>query len=140
MTYKNTIVPVIMCDGVGKSITKCCLLDCVAWGFPTQYHQWIPRAHAYACAGSTTIFPADLWAKPFQEHLVKETKETKNYFSEIDLYSFVMPEYLVLTHRNAQIDDEFYWKNESGNIEAGLLNFAGIRLGSVPIYMPAVGL
>jgi len=77
------------------------------------------------------IFPPDLVAAPFQEQLVKECTEMKNYVSEINLYSMVIPEYVALTHPNAQVDNAYYWKDEAGTVQAGLLDFGGIQLGSM---------
>lgn len=81
------------------------------------------------------IYPPDLVADAFQAQLVKEATEMKNYVGEMNLYSMIMPEYLTLAHPNAQIDNAFYWKDAEGKVQAGLLDFGGISLGSMPNCM-----
>merc|ERR1712187_313603 len=106
-----------------------------AQGFSPQIADGFLEMMIQHVSEAKNIYPPDLVDDAFQAQLVKEAKEMKNYVAEINFYTMVKPEYLSISHPNCQVDNAFYWKNSEGKLEAGLLDFGGISLGSIPMVM-----
>merc|ERR1712232_517520 len=52
------------------------------------------------------------------------------YLPEIEAYQYAKPEYRALCHPNMNIDNAFFWKNASDDLEAGLVDFGSCKVGA----------
>lgn len=104
-------------------------------GFSSQIADGFLEMMVQHVSETPHIYPPDLVTEEFQAQLVKEAKEMKDYVSEMNFYSSVIPEYETIVHPNAQLDNAYYWKDESGQVQAGLLDMGGISVGNAPNCM-----
>lgn len=77
------------------------------------------------------VFPKDLVAKPFLDKFMKEAGIMAKYPAEMGFYQKMMPEYYALTHPNAQVDNAYYWRNDAGEMQCGLLDWDSVGFGSM---------
>jgi len=54
------------------------------------------------------------------------------YVAEMSFYTMMMPEYLAMAHLNAQVDNAYYWRNEAGEMQCGLLDWDGVSFSAMP--------
>lgn len=92
-------------------------------------------AEEFIAAAAAHTFPKELVAKPYLDRFFKEAGEMSKYCCEMSAYSLLVPEYWTLAHPNAQIDNAFYWRAESGEMECGLLDWGATNHGSIPIVI-----
>lgn len=78
------------------------------------------------------VFPKEYMEKSFLARFFKEARGMSYYVPEMSFYSQMMPEYFSLCHPNAQVDNAFYWRDDNGDMQAGLLDFGGIGHNAIP--------
>jgi len=78
------------------------------------------------------VFPEDLVKKSYVDKFLQEAEEMASYCCEMTLYFKVMPEYTALAHPNAQVDNAYYWRDEAGKMECGLLDWDGCTMQPMP--------
>jgi len=78
------------------------------------------------------MFPKEYQDKKFIDKMFKEANDIGKYCAEINFYMGMIPEYFTLAHPNAQIDNAWYWRDEDGKVEAGLLDWGGCSHQSIP--------
>jgi len=103
-------------------------------GFTPQVADGFLQMMADFVATAKHVFPADLVEEPFLEAFMKEAKEMSKYVAELNFYSLIFPEYHTLAHPNAQIDNGFYWQNEEGQTQAGLIDL-GMAFMPMPVCL-----
>jgi len=72
------------------------------------------------------LFPEELRDRTFLKKFVHEATHVGQYQQEFELYQMADPNLWCLAHGNIQIDNAFYYNNEQGKVEAGLLDFGGL--------------
>jgi len=105
-------------------------------GFPENI------AHGFLDIGMNLIektarhcFPKELVAEPYLKKFFTEAKEMGKYCAEMAYYTRVVPEYFSLCHPNAQVDNAWYWKNEDGVVQCGLLDWGGVNHSAIPVCL-----
>lgn len=78
------------------------------------------------------VFPEDLMKKDYIDRFLREADDMAAYCAEMTLYFRIMPEYLALAHPNAQVDNAYYWRDEAGVMQCGLLDWDGCSLQAMP--------
>lgn len=76
--------------------------------------------------------PKELVAKPYVDKLKAEAEEMSSYCGEMNFYMAAIPEFASLCHPNAQVDNAFYWKNQAGEVQCGLLDWGGVSHSNIP--------
>uniref|UniRef100_A0A7S4R3I8 Saccharopine dehydrogenase NADP binding domain-containing protein n=1 Tax=Alexandrium monilatum TaxID=311494 RepID=A0A7S4R3I8_9DINO len=70
-------------------------------------------------------FPREWTTEAYLDQWFGETKEMYPYLAEMGWYSQMMPEYFTFCHPNCMIDNAFYWRDEAGVAQCGLLDWGG---------------
>mmetsp|Transcript_41747 Transcript_41747/g.73422 ORF Transcript_41747/g.73422 Transcript_41747/m.73422 type:complete len:649 (+) Transcript_41747:22-1968(+) len=78
------------------------------------------------------VFPAELSAKSHVDKFMKEATEMAGYCAEMSFYQVIHPEYTALAHPNAQVDNAFYWRDEAGTMQSGILDWDGAQNMPMP--------
>jgi len=76
------------------------------------------------------LFPPELRDRQFLRQFVKEASHVAQYEAEMNLYFNSDWNLHSLTHMNCQLDNAFYYNNEEGQVEAGLLDFGGFMFSN----------
>ena len=69
------------------------------------------------------LFPPEQRAVTFLRRLKDECGECAQFFSLAQHHVASQADYAALTHPNLQIDNGFYWRDEAGTLQAGLLDW-----------------
>lgn len=77
-------------------------------------------------------FPAAYVQKSHLDSFFKEAREMTDYVSEMWWYPCCIPEYFSLTHPNAQVDNAWYWRDQEGAVQCGLLDWGGVSHSTIP--------
>jgi len=78
------------------------------------------------------MLPKECLTPEFKKRFKHEAEELCKYAGVINfVITKCLPELNVLVHPNLQIDNAFYWKNEDGKIEAGLLDWGSVYHANV---------
>eukprot|EP00747_Dinoflagellata_sp_TGD_P182272 gnl/TRDRNA2_/TRDRNA2_36459_c0_seq1.p1 gnl/TRDRNA2_/TRDRNA2_36459_c0~~gnl/TRDRNA2_/TRDRNA2_36459_c0_seq1.p1 ORF type:complete len:593 (+),score=127.09 gnl/TRDRNA2_/TRDRNA2_36459_c0_seq1:75-1853(+) len=56
---------------------------------------------------------------------------TNAYKAEIQFWVHRKPEYIVWSHGNLNVDNVFFWRNEDGTLDVGLLDWGGAGISSI---------
>mmetsp|Transcript_60911 Transcript_60911/g.178054 ORF Transcript_60911/g.178054 Transcript_60911/m.178054 type:complete len:1008 (-) Transcript_60911:146-3169(-) len=70
-------------------------------------------------------FPREWTTEAYLDQWFGETKEMVPYLQEMGWYSKMMPEYFTVCHPNCMIDNAFYWRDEAGTAQCGMLDWGG---------------
>merc|ERR1712032_1596885 len=77
-------------------------------------------------------FPKELLMKSYIAKFTSEAEDMGSYCGEMNFYMQAIPEFFSLCHPNAQVDNAFYWKSETGEIQCGLLDWGGVMASNIP--------
>lgn len=113
------IAPLVASNGFGPAIAK---------GFLEIFEGFIGETGKHC-------FPKEYVEKKYVDKFFKEAKEMGNYCAEMGWYSAMVPEYWSLVHPNAQVDNAFYWTNDSGDMQCGLLDWGGVSHSNIPFCL-----
>lgn len=72
------------------------------------------------------LFPTELKDRSWLKQFLKQVSHVAQYQFEIEAYINSSRDCFGLVHGNLQIDNAFFWKNEKGEVEAGLLDWGGV--------------
>lgn len=72
------------------------------------------------------LFPTELKDRQYLKQFLKQVSHVAQYQTEIDAYMGSCADCFSLVHGNLQIDNAFFYKNEKGEVEAGLLDWGGV--------------
>lgn len=92
---------------------------------------FIKIAEEFATKSAPQCFPPKFMEKSRFQKAMSEAYEMSKYIQEISFYQMLIPEYRSLAHPNAQIDNAMFWKNESGVLECGLIDWGGASFAPV---------
>lgn len=77
-------------------------------------------------------FPKEYTTSASLEQFFREAREMSKYVAEMGFFTQMVPEYFSLMHPNAQLDNAFYWRDENGQCQAGLLDFGSCMHMALP--------
>jgi len=77
-------------------------------------------------------FPESYVAHEHLDNFFSTAAEMSKYVAEMAFYTRMVPEYFALIHPNAQIDNAYYWRDDTGAAHCGLLDWGGCSHGSMP--------
>ena len=100
----------------------------------------------FATVIAPRLFPVALSELTFLQRTKEQCVECARYFDEANHFAAGKAAFVALTHVNLQIDNGFFWRNEAGELEAGLLDwynctrapFAAIFMGCLSGAEPDV--
>lgn len=78
------------------------------------------------------VFPTELVTKGNIDRFFDEAREIQMYHLEMRYHARAIPEFYSIEHPNAQVDNAWYWKDEAGAMQCGLLDWGGVFPGSIP--------
>jgi len=78
------------------------------------------------------IFPAYVAEETYQQKFVDTMLKYQAYLSEINYFKEHNPDYVALGHMNLNMDNAYFWRDESGNLDCGLLDWGGFSSNSIP--------
>jgi len=120
-------------------IVKCLTTDpgimgaAAGMGFsPTQAAGFLEMGLEFIGNTAKGAFPKELVTASAMEKFKTQATEMAKYVCEMQFYMWAIPEFFALCHPNAQVDNAFYWKDESGQTVCGLLDWGGISHGTIP--------
>jgi len=76
------------------------------------------------------IFSKDLREEKFLQRFLKESLHVAQYQGEINTYLTNWKDYFSLTHINMEIDNAYYFLNDEGTLEGGLLDWGSVSFGN----------
>jgi len=71
------------------------------------------------------LFPKELTQATFLKKYRQEAMEIAHHFMEIQTYLNINPEFWAVIHPNLPSDNAYYWRDEAGELLAGLLDYGG---------------
>ena len=74
---------------------------------------------------ATGLFPPSQRALPFLHEVKRQLVEMAQYFPAAQAYLAHDPRFIALNHVNLQIDNAFFWRDEEGALDCGLLDWGG---------------
>mmetsp|Transcript_74918 Transcript_74918/g.231431 ORF Transcript_74918/g.231431 Transcript_74918/m.231431 type:complete len:628 (+) Transcript_74918:2-1885(+) len=102
-------------------------------GFSPQAAQgFLDLCLSFAGDVAKGAFPRDLVSAAAMEKFRSEAGDMAKYCCEMQFYMSAIPEFFSLCHPNAQVDNAFYWKDESGQTLCGLLDWGGVSHSTIP--------
>lgn len=102
-------------------------------GFPPATAKgFLDLAYDFVTKHCPQAFPGELLDKEYLADFRKEADEMSKHCAEMSYYMTSVPEYFSLVHPNAQVDNAFYWKNDVGTVQCGLLDWGGASYSSIP--------
>ena len=77
------------------------------------------------------LFEPDVAAPAYQAQLASEIIEISKNLPAIVDYLHSDPDYIGYAHPNANIDNAYWWRDESGQLHCGLIDFGGYGCATV---------
>jgi hypothetical protein len=76
------------------------------------------------------VYPKDITGLGYLTQFKEELLHVMDYQQEIGIYLSMDPDYVTLTHSNLQIDNAFFWRDNAGELNAGLLDWGVLGCAS----------
>lgn len=81
------------------------------------------------------LFPAHLRTVPFASRLAEDAVRLFRHDSQIRQFLFDDPRYIALAHWNTHIDNAWFWRDDQGVLQAGLLDWGMARQMNVAMAL-----
>jgi hypothetical protein len=101
-----------------------------------ELEQKIARYAAFA-AEAPQLLPPDVTHPAFIAKLSAEAPEFLKHEAAVKQFLFTRPDLIALCHWNANIDNAFFWRNASGVLECGLMDWG--HVGQMNVAMALWG-
>lgn len=92
---------------------------------PNIAEGYVALAEDFVRKTARHTFPREWTTEAYLDQWFRETKEMSSYLCEMGWYSSMQPEYYTFCHPNCMIDNAFYWRDEAGVAQCGLLDWGG---------------
>jgi hypothetical protein len=88
-------------------------------------------------AACPQLVPENIRAPAFLARLAEEAPRLAAHQAEIKRYLYSRPDFIALCHWNANIDNAWFWRNERGEVECGLMDWG--RVGQMNVALALWG-
>lgn len=118
--------------------------DYEAWGMspdwstgenPRTLKPKVDTAMKFFSITAKALFPDYVTKPQFQGKFRRTILKVSAYQQEINYWKFQDRLYVALTHGNLNIDNAYFWRDASGDLDCGILDFGGFGETSVPERM-----
>lgn len=96
----------------------------------TGAHPMLPMLAKFADT-CKCLFEPDVSTPAYQEQLANEIIDISKSLPSINAYLYSDPDYIGYAHPNANIDNAYWWRDEAGQLQCGLIDFGGYGCSSV---------
>lgn len=73
------------------------------------------------------LFPANLTTPEFTDCFAQSTQQFLQHDAAIRRFLYAQPRFVALAHWNTHIDNAWFWRDERGEMQAGLLDWGMVR-------------
>lgn len=102
---------------------------------PIRYddRQLCNRVSRYAefCEKFPQLLPENIRSPAFHARLMEEIPRYLDHEKSIKQWLYGKPDYIVFCHWNANVDNAWFWRNKTGNLQCGLIDWG--RVGQMNI-------
>lgn len=95
----------------------------------------IKTAQKFIGTTAKVLFPKYVQDPDFLEELGNTWFKLHAYAAEINYYSFHNLDYVAAGHQNLNMDNAFFWRDEDGKLDCGMLDFGGFSSTDLPRKM-----
>lgn len=92
---------------------------------PNIAEGYVALAEDFVRKTARHTFPREWTTEAYLDQWFRETKEMSPFLAEMGWYSQMVPEYFTFCHPNCMIDNAFYWRDDAGVAQCGLLDWGG---------------
>jgi hypothetical protein len=105
--------------------TRAAAEDPIPWD-ERQLRECVARYAAFA-ATCPQLLPANIATPQFIAQLERDAVRILRHETEVKRFLHGDRNFIALSHYNANIDNAWFWRNTSGNLECGLLDWGRVR-------------
>jgi hypothetical protein len=115
-------------------------LDPQAFGFnphgvsglaPQEYTPKLDTAQRYFGESAKSLFPKYTNKQSFGNRLFSTMMTYNAYAAEIEYYLNTDPDYTALGHMNLSVDNAYFWRDDNGELDCGILDLGGFGVAPV---------
>ena len=81
------------------------------------------------------VFPPDVADVGYLANFKAEVLHMAKHFGAITEHLLSDPDYIAYTHPNLNIDNAYWWRDEQGKLDAGLIDWSGFRATEVTSHL-----
>jgi len=111
-----------------------------AWGMnpsgpsgeePTGCQGRLEAAWRFASRTPRAIFQARVDEDSLRERFMSTMMKFNAYVTEIEFWKSCDPDYVALQHQNLNSDNAYFWRDEAGTLDCGVIDWGGFSAGCV---------
>jgi len=96
---------------------------------PKQYKAKLDFAISFMSDTGKVIFQKYVPKEPFQNKLRKTMMTLSAYSAEVFYWKFKDLDYVALGHMNLNVDNAYFWRDESGKLDCGVFDWGSMGAG-----------
>jgi len=102
---------------------------------PNQLKTKIDTALSFMADTGKVLFPSFCGTEAFQLKLRQTLMKLNAYMAEMNYWCHADPDYIAFTHNNLNVDNAYFWRNESGKLELGVFDWGSMGSKSLGFKM-----
>ena len=93
---------------------------------PNQLKTKIDGALSFMADTGKILFPSFCGTEAFQQKLRRTLMKLNAYMAEMNYWCHADKDYIVFTHNNLNVDNGYFWRNDEGQLELGVFDWASM--------------
>lgn len=92
---------------------------------PASYTKKLETAIKFFAETAKVVFPAFAATGPFRQKYTDIMLQWNAYANEIEYFKCCDPDHIALGHNNLNIDNAYFWRDDGGTLDCGLIDWGG---------------
>lgn len=92
---------------------------------PESYRRKLDTAVKFFGETAKVVFPPYAPEEAFQDKFTKTLLTWNAYQGEIEYFKVLSPDYVALGHNNLNVDNAYFWRDEQGRLDCGVIDWGG---------------
>mmetsp|Transcript_12955 Transcript_12955/g.40419 ORF Transcript_12955/g.40419 Transcript_12955/m.40419 type:complete len:662 (+) Transcript_12955:133-2118(+) len=98
---------------------------------PESYRRKLDTAVKFFGETARVVFPSYAREKWFHDKFAATMLTWSAYQGEIEYFKIVSPDYVALGHNNLNVDNAYFWRDEQGVLDCGVIDWGGFGVSNL---------